>query len=435
MSALPDTKPFAPFEWMLALRYLRARRKEGLISVISLFSFLGIMLGVATLIVVLAVFNGFREELLDKVLGFSGHATVYQPTLEPITDYQALQSALEKVPGVARVTPLIEGQGMASSNVSATGALVRGIAAADIAKLKNLVNENLKTAMKDLTKPDDPPTFEGFDQSGGVAVGVGLARKHQLGLGSILTLISPNGPDTVVGNTPTIREYPVVAIFKMGMSDYDEGVVYLPLQEAQDFLSIDEGVTGIELLVDDPDDVMAMVGPLKKAIGDGLTLSTWRDRNQAFFNALQVERNVVALVVSLVVLVAALNIVSGLFMLVKDKGSNIAILRTMGATAGSIMRVFFLTGAAIGVTGTLAGTIIGLIICWNAENIRQFIQWITGNDPFNAELYYLAQLPAKLDVGQTATVVLMAMILSFLATLYPSWKAARLDPVEALRYE
>ncbi len=432
---LPDTRPFAAFEWMLAGRYLRARRREGFISVISLFSFLGILLGVATLIVVMAVLNGFRAELLDKILGFQGHASIYHSDVSPVRNYADLQTRIAKIPGVTRAVALVEGQAMASSLRNNTGALVRGISETDIAKLPSLNNDDLRTALRETGVPDEPPTFAGFDKSAGVAIGERMAWKHQLGLGSNLTIISPEGPDTVVGNAPRIRDYPVVAIFKVGMSDYDENIIYMPLAEAQDYFVMDDGVTQIEVMVEKPDAIDDMKLALIAEAGEGMVVNTWKQRNVTFFNALAVERNVMFLVLTMIILVAALNIISGLIMLVKDKGRDIAILRTMGATRGSIQRVFFLTGAAIGVAGTFGGFLAGLVICLNTENIRQFISMVSGVDPFNPELYYLAQLPAKMDPWQTFYIVLMSLSLSFAATLYPSWRAARLDPVEALRYE
>ncbi|MBI2719950.1 MAG: lipoprotein-releasing ABC transporter permease subunit [Rhizobiales bacterium] len=433
--ALPDTKPFASFEWMLAARYLRARRKEGFISVISLFSFLGILLGVATLIVVMAVLNGFRAELLDKVLGFNGHISVYSSGLTPISNYRDIEVRLAKVPGVTRVTALVEGQAFVTSSRNGTGALVRGISEADFKRLPSITNKDLTTALVDPGVPDAVPSLDGFDKAGGVAIGQGLADRHLLGLGSSITILSPDGPDTVVGTVPQSKTYKVVAIFKVGMSDYDSGVVYMPMAEAQDLFSVGDGASQIELFVDNPDDVDAYVAPVQEAAGPDMQVQTWKARNLAFFTALAVERNVMFLVLTMIILVAALNIISGLIMLVKDKGHDIAILRTMGATRGAVQRVFFLTGAVIGVAGTLGGLVVGLLICLNVERIRQFVQYLSGVDPFNPELYYLAQLPARLDSWQTFLIVLMSLALSFLATLYPSWRAARLDPVEALRYE
>ena len=433
--SLPDTRPFARFEWMLAGRYLRARRREGFISVISLFSFLGILLGVATLIVVMAVLNGFRAELLDKILGFQGHVSVYHSDVSPITDYEALAERLSKIPGVTRAVPLIEGQAMASSLHNNTGALVRGISEANIQRLASLNNDNLRTAMNPEGIPDVQASFKGFDASGGVAIGERMAWRHQLGLGSRITIISPDGPDTVMGTAPRIRDYPVVAIFKVGMSDYDENVIYMPLSEAQDYFVTEDGVNQVEVMVDNPDEVEGYLSPIMEAAGSGMAVTTWKDRNSTFFNALAVERNVMFLVLTMIILVAALNIISGLIMLVKDKGRDIAILRTMGATRGTIQRGFFLTGAAIGTAGTLGGFIVGLLSYSNSEHFRQFISWVSGVDPFNPELYYLAQLPARMDSYQTVLIVLMSLGLSFAATLYPSWRAAKLDPVEALRYE
>lgn len=432
---LPDTKPFANFEWMLALRYLRARRKESFISVISLFSFLGIMLGVATLIVVMSVLNGFRAELLDKILGFSGHATFYHQDLSPIPDFKEIQARLEKVDGVKRVISLVEGQAMASSLKSSTGVLVRGIAEADIEKLSSINNKDLQTSIAEPGVPDLTPSFAGFDKSEGIAVGERLAWRHQLKLGSMLTIISPDGPDTVMGTAPRIRDFPVVAIFKIGMSEYDEGIAYLPLADAQEFFVSEEGATGLEVMVNSPDDIGALVPALRDAAGPELWMQTWKDRNQAFFNALAVERNVMFLVLTMIILVAALNIISGLIMLVKDKGRDIAILRTMGASKGAIMRVFLITGASIGVVGTIAGLILGVVFCWNIDGIKDFVSWVTGTTVFDPSIYYLTKLPADIDPRETAGIVAMAFALSVLATIYPSWKASKLDPVEALRYE
>ena len=433
--SLPDTRPFAAFEWLLAARYLRTRRREGFISVISLFSFLGILLGVATLIVVMAVLNGFHSELLDKILGFQGHASVYSADTEPLQNYKDIEQRILEIPGVVRAIPLVEGQAMASSLRSNTGALVRGISDADIGKLPSIMNDKLRTAIKEPGVIDEKPSFVGFEASGGVAIGSRMAWRHQLGLGSNITIISPEGPDTVVGTAPRIRDYPVVAIFQVGMSDYDENVIYMPLAEAQDYFVTDDGVSQVEVTVDNPDNIDEFVLPLHEAAGDGMVVQTWQQRNLTFFNALAVERNVMFLVLTMIILVAALNIISGLIMLVKDKGHDIAILRTMGATRGTIMRVFFITGAAIGTVGTLAGFLVGLLICLNTENIREFITWVSGVDPFNQELYYLSRLPAKMDSWQTILIVLMSLGLSYSATLYPAWRAARLDPVEALRYE
>ncbi|MBR0974449.1 MULTISPECIES: lipoprotein-releasing ABC transporter permease subunit [Bradyrhizobium] len=422
MTETVQTAPFAPFEWMLSARYLRARRKEGFISVIAGFSFLGIMLGVATLIIVMAVMNGFRKELLDKILGLNGHILV-QPLESPLTDWKDVADRLSQVKGIRLAAPVVDGQALASSPWNASGVLVRGIRSEDLNNLTSIA-KNIKQG-----------SLEGFDDGQGVAIGRRLADQLSLHAGDSITLVAPKGAVTPMGTTPRIKPYKIVAVFEIGMSEYDLGFVFMPLAEAQAYFNRSNDVTSIEVFTTNPDQIVAFRQAVTEAAGRPVFLVDWRQRNSTFFNALQVERNVMFLILTMIVLVAALNIVSGLIMLVKDKGSDIAILRTMGASQGSIMRIFLITGASIGVVGTLVGFFVGLVICLNIESIRQFLSWLTSTELFSPELYFLSKLPAEIDVGETTAVVVMALTLSFLATLYPSWRAARLDPVEALRYE
>ena len=417
-----DTRPFSPFEWMLARRYLRARRKEGFISVIAGFSFTGIMLGVATLIIVMAVMNGFRKELFDKILGLNGHVVVNKIGA-PFDDYEDITAKIAAVPGVKQAFPLVEGQVMISSQAQALGALVRGLREADINQLEFLAGR-----VRD-------GSFDGFDDKEAVAIGLRMANALRVNVGDSVSLVAPRGAQTPFGTAPRIKRYQIAAIFELGMSEYDRTIVFMPLAESQKYFNAQGQATVVEVFVDNAEKVGEIKDAMRAAGGSSIHLTDWRERNASFFTVLEVERNVMFVILSLIVLVAALNIISGLMMLVKDKGRDIAILRTMGATKGAVMRVFLITGASIGIVGTLAGLVLGVLFCWNIESIRQFVQWVSGAKVFDPSVYYLSTMPASMDVRETASIVLMALSLSVLATLYPSWRASRLDPVEALRYE
>ncbi len=417
-----DTLPFSAYEWMLASRYLRARRAEGFISVIAGFSFTGIMLGVATLIIVMAVMNGFRNELFAKILGLNGHIIVNKIG-GPFEDYDEVAKRIAGVQNVKAAMPLIEGQVMVSSAVQATGALVRGMTEDGMRALP-LISNNIRFG-----------TLDGFGQGTGVAIGTRLANMLRVNVGDTITLISPRGAATPFGTAPRTKPYVVTALFEMGMAEYDRTMVFMPLLEAQRYFARGAEVDAIEVVVNHPQNIDNYMREVKRAVGPTNHVSDWRARNETFFTVLEVERNVMFIILSLIVLVAALNIISGLMMLVKDKGRDVAILRTMGATRGAMMRVFLITGASIGVVGTFAGLILGIVFCLNIESIRELVSWMSSTTLFDPNVYYLTRLPADMEPRETATIVGMALALSVLATLYPSWRASTLDPVEALRYE
>jgi lipoprotein-releasing system permease protein len=413
---------FSAFEWMVAARYLRSRRREGLISVIAWFSLLGIMLGVATLIIVMSVMNGFRHELLGRILGLNGHLSVYA-TQGFLTDHAGAINRLKSLDGVVSLVPIVEGQVMATAQGVAQGALVRGIAQADLAGRK-LVADNI-----------DQGSLDDFTGDNAIVLGSRMAQRLNVGIGEQVTLISPKGNITAFGSVPRLRSYRVVATFQVGMYEYDSGFAFLPLEAAQTFFQTGVAVTNLEILTRSPDDAVQIGQNVRIALGPDFRVHDWQQANSSFFTAIQVERNVMFLILTLIILVAAFNIISSLIMLVKDKGRDIAILRTMGATRGMVMRVFFICGASIGIIGTLAGLLLGVAFAVNIETIREMLQGITGTELFAAEIYFLSHLPAQVDADEVIAIVCMGLGLSLLATLYPSWRAARIDPAEALRYE
>ncbi|WP_366656263.1 lipoprotein-releasing ABC transporter permease subunit [Fodinicurvata sp. EGI_FJ10296] len=413
---------FNPFERLVAFRYLRARRKEGFISIIAGFSFLGIALGVATLIIVMSVMNGFRAELVSRVLGMNGHLSVYS-TSGDMNGYEAVREELLTLDPIVNVTPAIEGQGLVSANEQAAGAAIRGVLPEDFLS---------RPAIADSIVTADGLAFEGEDV---IAIGSRMANRFAIRLGDDLTVTTPQGRATAMGTMPRSRAYTVGAIYDTGMYEYDSSFVFMPLTAAQILFQKRDQVTHLEVFTQDPENLIPARQAIQEVFDGRVRVFDWQQANSSFFSALEVERNVMFLILTLIIIVAAFNVISGLVMLVKDKGRDIAILRTMGATQGMVMRIFLLTGASIGVFGTLAGAVLGIAFAENIEPIRQGLQTVLGRELFQAEIYFLSQLPSRTDWMQVGSVVGMAIGLSFLATLYPSWRAARLDPVEALRYE
>jgi lipoprotein-releasing system permease protein len=413
---------FSPFEWMVALRYLRARRADGFVSVIAGFSFLGIMLGVATLIVVTAVMNGFHRELMDKIMGINGHAFV-QAVETPFTDWDDVASRTAKTPGVKLAIPMVEGAAGISTQFGQSGVLVRGVREKDLVRLPGIVG-NIRDG-----------SLEGFDKAEGVALGQRLAETLGVRVGDKVSLLIAKGGQTPFGVAPRIKAYNVVAIFAIGMSEFDNVFVYMPLTEAQAFFNKDNEATVVEVFVDDPDRMDAFRLAFDKEVTRPTIITDWRQRNRTFFETLQVEKNILFIILSLIVIVAAFNIISGLTMLVKDKTQDIAILRTIGATRGAVLRIFMMIGASIGVVGTLAGFALGLLLAKNLDAIRNAINSAFNANLFPAEFYFLSRLPAIVDEREVAVIVGMTLVIAILASIYPAWKAASLDPIDALRHE
>ncbi len=424
-----DMKPARPFsfwERSVALRYLRARRKDGGVALISTISFILIMLAVAILIIVMSVMNGFRSELLDRILGFNGHlhvtgAVMYEPERDIVLQ------RIREIPGVVQAAPLVEAEALVQGRGQTSGAVVRGMTPEDI-RATRFIAQNIRAG-----------SLEGFgagDDGGDlILIGDRLAAAMGVGPGDTLTLVSPSAGATAFGSLPVSKPYTVGGVFSVGMSQYDESFIYMPLSQAQLFFGRGSSADTIEIKVDDPDQTDKIRPLVQQAVGPEGVVTDWRDQEQAYFNALEVERTTMTLIMMLLVLIAAANIISCLIMLVKNKGRDIAVLRTLGAGQGAILRIFFLAGSMIGAIGTIAGLALGLLFCMNIERIQAVVEWATGTQVFNAEIYFLSHIPAKIDWREVAFVAAFSLGASFLATLPPAFQAARLDPVEALRFE
>ncbi|PVM83084.1 lipoprotein-releasing ABC transporter permease subunit [Caulobacter endophyticus] len=418
--------PFGIWERTVAWRYLRTKRKNGGVALISVISFSAVMLAVFALITVMSVMNGFRAELLGRLLGFNGHIYAQGPLVNG-PDREGVIARIKASPGVVQAAPLVEAQAMVIGPNQVTGAIVRGVNPADLRGMK-LISGNIKQG-----------SLNGFGEGeyGGemVLIGDRMARNLGLSVGDPITLISPSGPATAFGTSTREKDYVVGGVFSVGMSQFDESYVMMPLAQAQLFFGRDTAIDYVEVKLTDPDNAKQAKAAIEQAVGPGAFITDWMDKNSSYFNALQVERKVMRLILFFIVAIATLNIISGLVMLVKNKGRDIAILRTMGASQSSILRIFIMAGASIGLAGTLMGLLLGVLFCANITAIQNFVEWATGTAVFSADIYFLAHIPAKIDWVEVAGVVSISTLMSVLATLPPALRASRLDPVEALRYE
>lgn len=418
--------PFGIWERTVAWRYLRTKRKNGGVALISVISFSAVMLAVFALITVMSVMNGFRAELLGRLLGFNGHIYAQGPLVNG-PDREGVIARIKASPGVVQAAPLVEAQAMVIGPNQVTGAIVRGVNPADLRGM-TLISKNIKQGSLD---------GYGEGEYGGdmVLIGDRMARNLGLSVGDPITLISPSGPATAFGTSTREKDYVVGGVFSVGMSQFDESYVMMPLAQAQLFFGRDTAIDYVEVKLTDPDDAKQAKAAIEQAVGPGAFITDWMDKNSSYFNALQVERKVMRLILFFIVAIATLNIISGLVMLVKNKGRDIAILRTMGASQSSILRIFIMAGASIGVAGTLTGLALGVLFCANITAIQNFVEWATGTAVFSADIYFLAHIPAKIDWVEVGGVVSISTLMSVLATLPPALRASRLDPVEALRYE
>ncbi len=414
---------FTPLERLLAFRYLRSRRSEGFISVIAWFSFAGITLGVATLIIVMSVMNGFRAELVNRILGLNGHLGISSNQANGINDYESLTRSIAQNPNIMAAIPQIEAQVLVSANNVTLGAVVRGVNWSDLA---------IRAPLWDSITND---IITRFRDNEAILIGKTMARNLNLAPGDSITLLAPKGKTTAFGSIPARQGFIIAGIFDVGMHEYDSSFVFMPLPTAQKFFSMNDRVSGVELYIYHPDDAPVVKGEIKRILPKKTSVFDWMDRNRNYLNALQVERNVMFLILALIILVAAFNIISSMIMLVRSKNADIAVLRTMGLGRTSLLKIFLLTGTSIGLMGTIVGSLLGLLFCWNIDGIKSLIENLTGSELFSAEIYFLSKLPAVVEPTEVGVVILMALTLSFLASIYPAWRACAIAPAEVLRYE
>ncbi|MDP2261066.1 MAG: lipoprotein-releasing ABC transporter permease subunit [Caulobacter sp.] len=418
--------PFGLWERAIAFRYLLAVRKSGGVALVTIFAFVGIAMAVFALITVMSVMNGFRSELLDRLLGFNGHAYVAGGILAS-PDRDAAVERIRKAPGVVRVTPMIQGQVIVMGPAQITGAIVRGVSPADV-KATTIISSNIKRG-----------SLDGYGQGeyGGDLVLIGDRMAAALGVspGDPITLISPTGATTAFGQSVNQKDYTVGGVFSVGMSEFDQAFIYMPLEQAQIFFGRDGMVDKIEIMLKSADQAIAMKPALAQAAGPAAMVFDWTQENESFFNALQIERSAMRLILMILVAITTLNIIAGLVMMVQNKRRDIGILRTVGASQSAIMRIFFMAGSLIGVLGAATGLVLGVVVCLNIEAIQQVVERITGAQVFNPEIYFLSHVPARIEWSEVGLVTGWALFMSFIVTLLPAWLASRLDPVEALRYE
>ena len=407
---------------LIAGRYLRAREGDGFVSVLVWFSLIGILLGVASLIIVMSVMNGFRNDLQTRILGLNGHITI--EAAAGINDFDRLSDELRALPDIVRASPMIDQRVLVVGNGRVAGALARGIRAEDL-ESNPLIQQALSTNLGN------------FDQSSDVLIGQRMAWNLGLIVGDSITLIAPQANRTVFGNSPRRKTYRVGGTFRIGMSEYDSSYLFMPLAQAQKLFRLKNRVLKVELTVRDPDNAPKLTSVIAPIIGPEVPnarVNPWQFRHASFFQALRVERNVMFIILSLVVIIAAFNIIISQVMMVRDKSGSIAILRAVGASWGMMMGVFFCTGALIGSIGTLIGVGLGIAFALNIEQIRQALEWLLQTEVFSAEVYFLSTLPARLEISDMINIVSLSLSLTFCASLYAAWQAVRVDPVQVLRH-